>query len=70
MTSPGASPLGADATSAAGAAATGSSPAEVWNSLLRPEVELQPAFCAELAAKMRARKLTFGDRIHSPFLRP
>jgi uncharacterized circularly permuted ATP-grasp superfamily protein len=70
VTSPGASPLGADATSAAGAAATGSSPAEVWNSLLRPEVELQPAFCAELAAKMRARKLTFGDRIHSPFLRP
>jgi uncharacterized circularly permuted ATP-grasp superfamily protein len=70
VTSPGASPLGADAASAAGTAATGSSPAEVWNSLLRPEVELQPAFCAELAAKMRARKLTFGDRIHSPFLRP
>ena len=69
MTSPGASPLGGDAASA-GTAATGSSPAEVWNSLLRPEVELQPAFCAELAAKMRARKLTFGDRIHSPFLRP
>ena len=70
MTSPGASPLGADAASAAGTSATGSSPAEVWNSLLRPQVELQPAFCAELATKMRARKLTFGDRIHSPFLRP
>ena len=46
------------------------SPAEVWHSLLRPDVELQAAFCAEIAAKMRARKLTFGDRIHSPFLRP
>ncbi len=57
----GAAPMGADAVA---------SPAEVWHSLLRPDVELSPAFCAEIAAKMRARKLTFGDRIHSPFLRP
>jgi len=46
------------------------SPADYWNSLLRPEVELRPAYCADLAAKMRARKLMFGDRIHCPFLRP
>ena len=63
MTAQGTSPVGASA-------AGGSSPAEVWNSLLRADVELTPAYCAELAAKMRARKLTFGERIHSPFLRP
>lgn len=41
-----------------------------WHALLRPDVELTPGFCAEFAASMRARKLTFGDRIHCPFLRP
>lgn len=46
------------------------SPADVWHALLRPEVELSPAFCAELNARMRAERLTFGDRIHCPFLRP
>jgi uncharacterized circularly permuted ATP-grasp superfamily protein len=72
VTSPGTSPLGADTgrDAAASGPAAGASPADVWNSLLRPDVELQPAYCAELAAKMRARKLTFGDRIHSPLLRP
>jgi hypothetical protein len=47
-----------------------SSPAETWNSLLRPDVELSSEFCDELNAKMRAERLTFGDRIHCPFLRP
>lgn len=46
------------------------SPAEVWHSLLRPDVELTPAFCAELNARMRAERLTFGNRVHCPFLRP
>jgi Circularly permuted ATP-grasp type 2 len=46
------------------------SPADVWNGLLRPEVELAPAYSAELNARMRAARLTFGDRIHCPFLRP
>jgi hypothetical protein len=41
-----------------------------WHGLLRPDAELSPGFCAELAASMRARKLTFGERIHCPFLRP
>jgi uncharacterized circularly permuted ATP-grasp superfamily protein len=45
-------------------------PAEVWHRLLRPDVELAPAFLAELNARMRAEKLTFGERIHCPFLRP
>ena len=58
--------------SAAGASPSAANvlPADVWHSLLRPEVELTPAFCAELAARMRAARLTFGDRIHCPFLRP
>ena len=47
-----------------------SSPADVWHGLLRPDVELAPAFWNELSATMRAAKLTFGDRVHCPFLRP
>jgi uncharacterized circularly permuted ATP-grasp superfamily protein len=46
------------------------SPADVWHGLLRPDVELAPAFCNELNARMRAGRLVFGDRIHCPFLRP
>jgi hypothetical protein len=41
-----------------------------WHALLRPDVELSPAACAGFAASMRTRKLTFGDRVHCPFLRP
>jgi uncharacterized circularly permuted ATP-grasp superfamily protein len=43
---------------------------DAWHALLRPDVELSPSFCAALTASMRARRLTFGDRIHCPFLRP
>ena len=46
------------------------SAAEVWHGLLRPGVELTPAFCTDLNARMRASRLTFGDRVHCPFLRP
>jgi uncharacterized circularly permuted ATP-grasp superfamily protein len=49
---------------------TSSAPAEAWHALLRPDVELAPAFWSELSATMRAAKLTFGDRVHCPFLRP
>ena len=41
-----------------------------WQSLLRPEEDLRADRCLEFAASMRARKLTFGDRVHCPFLRP
>lgn len=41
-----------------------------WDALLRPNVELSRRYCEEFAASMRARKLTFGDRVHCPFLRP
>jgi uncharacterized circularly permuted ATP-grasp superfamily protein len=49
---------------------TSPSPVDAWHALLRPDVELTPAFCAELAARLRAKRLTFGDRVHCPFLRP
>jgi A circularly permuted ATPgrasp len=41
-----------------------------WHALLRPGEELSPDFCRSLTEAMRARKLTFGDRVHCPFLRP
>jgi hypothetical protein len=41
-----------------------------WNALLRPDTELTPQFTSGLAESMRARRLTFGERIHCPFLRP
>ncbi len=45
-----------------------SSPAGVWHGLLRPDVELDPAFCAALErTHARAERLTFGDRVHCPF---
>src|SRR4029079_1611763 len=43
---------------------------DAWHSLLRPDVELSRGYTEEFAASMRARKLTFGDRVHCPFLRP
>jgi hypothetical protein len=41
-----------------------------WHSLLRPDVELTPAFADAFTGQLRARHLHFGDRIHCPFLRP
>jgi uncharacterized circularly permuted ATP-grasp superfamily protein len=45
-------------------------PIDAWHALLRPDVELTPTFCTTLAGAMRERKLTFGERVHCPFLRP
>jgi hypothetical protein len=44
--------------------------ADSWHALLRPDEELSPRFCREFADSMRAEKLMFGERLHSPFLRP
>jgi uncharacterized circularly permuted ATP-grasp superfamily protein len=41
-----------------------------WNALMRPEEELTPRYAMAFAAAMRARRLTFGQRVHCPFLRP
>jgi hypothetical protein len=45
-------------------------PIAAWHALLREDHELGREFCLDFAAAMRARRLTFGDRIHCPFLRP
>jgi hypothetical protein len=42
----------------------------LWQRALEAGGEVTPAFCRTLSAEMRARKLTFGDRVHCPFLRP
>jgi hypothetical protein len=41
-----------------------------WHAQLRPDDELTPRFTSAFAAEMRAKKLTFGQRVHCPFLRP
>lgn len=46
------------------------SPAAIWHSLLRPDVELSPTFSDQWKSRLRAARLTFGDRVHCPFLRP
>ena len=43
---------------------------DAWHGLLRPDRELTAAFTTAFAAEMRQRRLTFGDRVHCPFLRP
>jgi uncharacterized circularly permuted ATP-grasp superfamily protein len=45
-------------------------PIQRWHDLLQPDRELTPAFCQAFAASMRAKNLTFGERVHCPFLRP
>jgi hypothetical protein len=57
----------AEATRRTGETAT---PADVWNGLVRPEVEGTEAYWTELSARMRAARLSFGDRPLCPFLRP
>lgn len=46
------------------------SPADVWSSLLRPDVELSEAYWHDLAQQMRQAHLVFGDRLSCPFLQP
>jgi uncharacterized circularly permuted ATP-grasp superfamily protein len=46
------------------------SPADYWHHLLRPDVELSAPFWEEFAGRMREARLTFGDRLNCPFLRP
>ena len=45
-------------------------PIGAWHELLRTGGSDSPETCRSLAAAMRTRGLTFGDRIHCPFLRP
>src|SRR3954465_10008125 len=43
---------------------------DTWPRLLGPACGLGRGYTEEFAASMRARRLTFGDRVHCPFLRP
>ena len=48
-----------------------SSPAaEQWHALLKAELRQTPKFTEEFYNQLRAAKLTFGNRVHCPFLRP
>ena len=44
--------------------------AEYWGALLRPALENDSAFAENFLKELGAAKLTFGDRVHCPFLRP
>ena len=44
-------------------------PIDAWHGLLTAD-ELSAAAFERLSARMRAERLTFGDRVHCPFLRP
>ena len=57
------------AASRAGAGAP-PSPAEVWDGLVRPDVEGAADYWAGVSARMRDARLTFGGRPLCPFLRP
>src|SRR6266853_2293972 len=46
------------------------SPPEEWNAILKPTLLRVPALPEDLFKRMRRAKLTFGDRVHCPFLRP
>lgn len=46
------------------------SPAEEWHEILKPLLLRMPGLPQDLFRRMRKAKLTFGDRVHCPFLRP
>lgn len=50
--------------------ATNSDPVEYWDGLLRPIVKKSPSLAKKFLEEVRAAKLTFGERVHCPFLRP
>ena len=46
------------------------SPAEEWHAILKATLLQVPALPEDLFKRMRKARLTFGDRVHCPFLRP
>src|SRR6266404_8504878 len=44
--------------------------AEQWHKLLKTKLRSSPQFTEKFYAKLRAANLTFGKRVHCPFLRP
>jgi uncharacterized circularly permuted ATP-grasp superfamily protein len=47
-----------------------SDPVEYWDELLRPLLKKSPQLAKHFLEEIRAAKLTFGNRVHCPFLRP
>jgi hypothetical protein len=45
-------------------------PVEYWDALLRPLLKKSPDLAKTFLEEVRAAKLTFGNRVHCPFLRP
>jgi len=50
--------------------ASGQDPVESWNELLRPLLRESPDFPKKFLKELQDAKLTFGNRVHCPFLRP
>jgi len=46
------------------------SPVEEWNAILQSTLLRLPALPEDLFKRLKRAKLTFGDRVHCPFLRP
>ncbi|PYT53419.1 MAG: hypothetical protein DMG46_24480, partial [Acidobacteria bacterium] len=46
------------------------SPAQEWHAILKATLLRVPALPEDLFKRMRKARLTFGDRVHCPFLRP
>ncbi|MGB2637008.1 MAG: hypothetical protein WAM58_23980 [Candidatus Acidiferrum sp.] len=45
-------------------------PVEYWDELLRPLLKKSPDLAKNFLEEVRAARLTFGKRVHCPFLRP
>jgi len=45
-------------------------PVELWDAALRPLVKKSPEFAKKFLTDLKIAKLTFGRRVHCPFLRP
>jgi uncharacterized circularly permuted ATP-grasp superfamily protein len=60
--------MGAAPTSPGGT--TSSAAAEQWHKLLEAELRGSAKFTENFYERLRKAKLTFGDRVHCPFLRP
>jgi len=60
--------MGAAPTSPVGN--TSSDAAEQWHKLLKTKLLSSPKFTEHFYAQLHAAKLTFGNRVHCPFLRP
>src|SRR6266403_3885371 len=57
-------------TSAATPSVTPPAPREEWHEILKATLLRVPSLPQDLFKRMRKAKLTFGDRVHCPFLRP